>query len=70
VAMANYGNKGFLPRFTALMATYAPAPPPDMQNPFEWGETDVLHKRFKGLTAKIEVYPQALTFEFDSPDAG
>jgi ubiquinone/menaquinone biosynthesis C-methylase UbiE len=70
VAMANYGNKGFLPRFTALMASHAPAPPPGMQNPFEWGETDVLHKRFKGLTAKIEVYPQALTFEFDSPDAG
>jgi ubiquinone/menaquinone biosynthesis C-methylase UbiE len=70
VAMANYGPKGFLPRFTALMATRAPAPPPGMPSPFDWGETDVLHKRFKGLTAKIEVYPQALTFEFETPDAG
>jgi len=70
VAMANYGPKGFLPRFTALMAARAPSPPPEMASPFEWGETDVLHRRFAGLTAKIEVYPQALTFEFDSLDAG
>lgn len=70
VAMANYGPKGFLPRFTALMATRASAPPADMASPFDWGDTDTLHKRFKGLTARIEVYPQALTFEFESPDAG
>jgi ubiquinone/menaquinone biosynthesis C-methylase UbiE len=70
VAMANYGPKGFLPRFTALMVSYGPASPPGVPSAFDWGETDVLHKRFKGLTAKIEVYPQALTFEFESPDAG
>jgi ubiquinone/menaquinone biosynthesis C-methylase UbiE len=70
VAMANYGPKGFLPRFTALMATRGPAPPPGMPSPFDWGDTDTLHKRFAGLTAKIEVYPQALTFEFKSPEAG
>ncbi|MEA2638342.1 MAG: hypothetical protein QOE18_1399, partial [Chloroflexota bacterium] len=70
VAMANYGPKGFLPRFTALMAPRGPAPPPGMHSPFEWGETDVVHRRFAGLTASIEVYPQALTFEFESIDAG
>jgi ubiquinone/menaquinone biosynthesis C-methylase UbiE len=70
VAMANYGPKGFLPRFTALMAARGPAPPPGMHSPFEWGETDVVHRRFAGLTASIEVYPQALTFEFESLDAG
>ena len=70
VAMANYGPKGFLPRFTALMATYAPAPPPGMHSPFEWGDTDTVHRRFAGLTASIEVYPQALTFEFASLDTG
>jgi ubiquinone/menaquinone biosynthesis C-methylase UbiE len=70
VAMANYGPKGFLQRFTTLMAARGPAPPPGMTSPFEWGETDVVHRRFAGLTAKIEVYPQALTFEFDSLDAG
>lgn len=70
VAMANYGPKGFLPRFTTLMATRAPAPPPGMHSPFEWGDTDTLHRRFAGLTASIEVYPQALTFEFNSLDAG
>jgi hypothetical protein len=41
-----------------------------MHSPFEWGETDEVHRRFAGLTASIEVYPQALTFEFDSLDAG
>jgi ubiquinone/menaquinone biosynthesis C-methylase UbiE len=70
VAMANYGPKGFLPRFTTLMATRAPAPPPGMHSPFEWGDTDTVHRRFAGLTSSIEVYPQALTFEFGTPDEG
>ena len=70
VAMANYGPKGFLGRFTALLAEYGPPPPPGMHSPFEWGVTDEVHRRFKGLTASIEIYPQALTFEFDSVDAG
>jgi SAM-dependent methyltransferase len=70
VAMANYGPKGFLGRFTALLAEYGPAPPPGMVSPFDWGVTDIVHRRFKGLTSSIEIYPQALTFEFESIDAG
>jgi ubiquinone/menaquinone biosynthesis C-methylase UbiE len=70
VAMANYGPKGFLPRFTAMMVERGPAPPPGMHSPFEWGVTDEVHRRFKGLTGSIEIYPQALTFEFESLDAG
>jgi SAM-dependent methyltransferase len=70
VAMANYGPKGFLPRFTALIASHGPAPPEGMRSPFDWGEVDILHRRFGGLTSAIEVYPQALTFEFESLDAG
>jgi ubiquinone/menaquinone biosynthesis C-methylase UbiE len=70
VAMANYGPKGFLGRFTALLAEYGPAPPPGMVSPFDWGVTDEVHRRFKGLTSSIEIYPQALTFEFESIDAG
>lgn len=70
VAMANYGPKGFLPRFTALLSARGPAPPPGTHSPFEWGETDEVHRRFAGLTAAIEVYPQALTFEFESLEAG
>ncbi len=70
VAMANYGPKGFLGRITAMMAELGPPPPPGMQSPFDWGVTDEVHRRFKGLTSSIEIYPQALTFEFDSLDAG
>src|SRR5580658_9209841 len=70
VAMANYGPKGFLGRFTAMLAEHGPAPPPGMQSPFDWGVTDEVHRRFKGLTSSIEIYPQALTFEFESIDAG
>jgi ubiquinone/menaquinone biosynthesis C-methylase UbiE len=70
VAMANYGPKGFLGRITALLAERAAAPPPGMHSPFEWGVTDEVHRRFKGLTSSIEIYPQALTFEFESLDAG
>lgn len=70
VAMANYGPKGFLGRFTEILAERAPAPPPGMHSPFEWGITDEVHQRFKGLTSSIEIYPQALTFEFDSLDEG
>jgi len=70
VAMANYGPKGFLGRFTAMLTERGPAPPPGMHSPFEWGVTDEVHRRFKGLTSSIEIYPQALTFEFESLDAG
>ncbi len=70
VAMANYGPKGFLGRFTAMLAERGPAPPPGMRSPFDWGVTDEVHRRFKGLTSSIEIYPQALTFEFESIDAG
>jgi ubiquinone/menaquinone biosynthesis C-methylase UbiE len=70
VAMANYGPKGFLGRFTEILAERAPAPPQGMHSPFEWGITDEVHQRFKGLTSSIEIYPQALTFEFDSLDEG
>ncbi len=70
VAMANYGPKGFLGRFTAILSERGPAPPPGMPSPFEWGVTDEVHRRFKGLTSSIEIYPQALTFEFESLDAG
>ena len=41
-----------------------------MRSPFDWGVTDEVHRRFKGLTSSIEIYPQALTFEFESIDAG
>ena len=53
-----------------MMAECGPAPPPGMHSPFEWGDTDTVHARFAGLTGSIEVYPQALTFEFESLDAG
>ena len=53
-----------------MMAERGPAPPPGMHSPFEWGVTDEVHRRFKGLTSSIEIYPQALTFEFESLDAG
>jgi len=70
VAMANYGPKGFLGRITAMMAELGPPPAPGMRSPFEWGVTDEVHRRFKGLTSSIEIYPQALTFGFESLDAG
>jgi ubiquinone/menaquinone biosynthesis C-methylase UbiE len=70
VAMANYGPKGFLGRFTAMLAEHGPPPPPGMVSPFDWGVTDEVHRRFKGLTSSIEIDPQALTFEFESLDAG
>ena len=37
VAMANYGPKGFLGRFTAMLAERGPAPPPGMHSPFDVG---------------------------------
>src|SRR5579863_9883953 len=70
VAMAKYWPKGFLGRITSLLAEVGPEPPPAMHSPIEWGVTDEVHRRFKGLTSSIEIYPQALTFEFESLDAG
>ncbi len=70
VGMANYGPKGFLPRFTRLLAAYGPAPPPGMPSAFDWGDRDEVHRRFAGRTSAIEVYPQTLSFQFDSLEAG
>jgi ubiquinone/menaquinone biosynthesis C-methylase UbiE len=70
VGMANYGQKGFLPRFTALLNAYGPAAPPGTPSAFEWGDRDEVHRRFAGRTSAIEVYPQTLSFHFDSLEAG
>ena len=70
VVMANYGPNGFLARFTGLLAAYGPAPPPGMPSAFDWGDRDEVHRRFAGRTSAIEVYPQTLSFQFDSVEAG
>lgn len=72
VAMANYSNLGFLARFSDLLREYSLTPPGgvELPSPFEWGDPDVVRKRFHGLATRLAMEPRAVSFVFGSPDEG
>jgi SAM-dependent methyltransferase len=68
VAMANYGEGGFLGSFAALVAGTTGPPPVELPSPFLWGDAGGVRRKFAGLAASIDVTPRPVTFEFGSPD--
>lgn len=68
VAMANYGNGGFLGRLSTVIGAYSTTPAPTMPSPFMWGDPDEVRRRFGGRAASIEFEPRTLTLHFDSVD--
>ena len=66
VAMANYTNRGFLAAFADLVSDFATPAPISLPSPFQWGDADVVRRRFDGLASTIEVRPCMAAFEFDS----
>jgi SAM-dependent methyltransferase len=70
VAMANYSWDGFLGDYAKLLTRYSNPAPVPLPAPFEWGDPEVVRRRFDGLTADIELRQETLTMSFVSVDAG
>lgn len=70
VAMANYASEGFLGRFAALIAGYAPPAPAPLPSPFLWGDADEVQRRFAEFAASVAVEHRTLTFAFPTVEAG
>src|SRR5262249_2929061 len=66
VAMANYTSRGFLAAFADLVSDFATPAPISLPSPFQWGDADVVRRRFAGLASSIEVRRCMAAFEFDS----
>jgi len=69
VAMANYSWQGFLGDYAMLLARYSNPAPIPLPSPFEWGDPEVVRRRFDGLASDIELRPETLIMSFASPDA-
>jgi ubiquinone/menaquinone biosynthesis C-methylase UbiE len=70
VAMANYSRDGFLGSMSDLFARYSTPLPFELPSPFEWGEPDVVRRRFAPYAGDVEVQPDMLTWTFRSVDEG
>jgi hypothetical protein len=68
--MANYGHGGFLSAIVRMFSRYSARPPFELPSPFDWGEPDIVRKRFAELAGEIDVRPRELTMKFDSVEAG
>lgn len=70
VAMANYSREGFLGAMSDLFARYSTPLPFDLPSPFEWGDPDVVRRRFDGIASALDVQPETLTMTWPSVDEG
>jgi hypothetical protein len=65
VGMANWPKRGFQCEFFEVLERYTPTPE-GFPNPREWGEEDVVRKRFDGLAGSISTESRFLRWEFGS----
>jgi SAM-dependent methyltransferase len=70
VAMANYSWDGFLGGMSKLFTRHSNRLPFELPSPFEWGDPEVVRRRFDGLAGGVEIQPDTLTWTFESVDAG
>ena len=70
VAMANYSRGGFLGGMAALFDRYSSRRlAVDLPSPFDWGEEDVVQKRFGPHASRVGLETGTITWSFDSVDA-
>lgn len=67
VGMASWVPDGFQGRMFAINSRYAP-PPPGVPPAAEWGDREVVDRRFGGLAAAVETEVRQVRWEFDSRD--
>ena len=70
VALANYASKGFLGRMGEVLASLAPPSSTETHSPFEWGDPDMVRRRFAGLASSVQMEGRTAAFEFESLEAG
>ena len=69
VAIASYGWGGFLGDYAKLLARYSNPAPFPLPSPFEWGEAETARDRLARRAVEVELHPELLTMNFDSPQA-
>ncbi len=70
VAMANYSREGFLGGMADLFDRYSSRRlAVDVPSPFEWGEEEVVRKRFAPHASAVDVKPGTIVWPFDSVDS-
>ena len=70
VAMANYSWDGFLGGMSKLFTRFSNPLPYELPSPFEWGDPEVVRRRFDGLAGGVVIEPDTLTWTFESVDQG
>jgi SAM-dependent methyltransferase len=69
VGMANWVPGGMLHRQFELTRRYAPPAPEGMPEPLDWGDEEVVARRFEGLAARIEAERRGVPFRWASAEA-
>jgi len=66
VAMANYSREGFLGTFAQLLTAFSAPPAFELPSPFEWGDMEVVRRRFAGFASGVELRPGHVVMSFPS----
>jgi ubiquinone/menaquinone biosynthesis C-methylase UbiE len=66
VAMANYSPGGYLGLLSEVIASFSARPAFELPSPFQWGDEDVVRRRFAVHTDSIELSRRQLAFESSS----
>ena len=68
VGMANWTPDGFNGRFFAMARRFAPAPPPELPDPLDWGHEEIVRERFAHLAGSLLVEPRIVRWSFADGD--
>jgi SAM-dependent methyltransferase len=68
VGMANWVPGGMLHRQFELTRKYAPPAPEGVPEPLDWGDEEIVARRFEGLAGRLETDRRAVPFRFSSPE--
>lgn len=66
VALAAYGEEGFLGRLSVTMRQFSAPAPIDLPSPFLWGNPDVIRRRLGPWAESLDIEVGTVTFAFDS----
>ena len=68
VGMANWVPGGMLHRTFEVSRKYAPPGPEGMPEPLDWGDEQIVARRFEGLAARMQAERRSVPFRWPSPE--
>jgi SAM-dependent methyltransferase len=68
VGMAAWGDYGFQFRMFELGNQYGPSLPEGVPNPREWGNEEIVRRRFDGLASSVQLERRTMRWEFPSAE--